>query len=162
MKGLEELLECRSLEEVMIEVHSGSDREEESLVDKILNEEVTEVATLLSKQLLGPIVVLRGCAWDRYRKVCTTKVVQGQWRRDKESEGDWLGNLALGRNRIDKNERRGKERRVDGITTVKTSCNLILRAWSSRGKFAPRDLHSFCEDEAVCAQKQLEEGLPSS
>ena len=86
-KGLEELLECRSLEEVMIEVRSGSDREEESLVDKIIDEEVAEVATLLSKQLLGPIVVLRGCAWDRYGKVCTTKVVQGQWRREKESEG---------------------------------------------------------------------------
>ena len=46
-RSLEVFLDCRSLEEVMIEV--GSDGKEESLVDEIIDEEVAEVAALLSE-----------------------------------------------------------------------------------------------------------------
>lgn len=112
-KGLEELLECRSLEGVMIEVRSGFDREEESLVNKIIDEEVAKVATLLSKQLSGPIVVLRGCAWDRYGKVCTTKLVQGQWRREKESEGGLVRDFSA-RTEQDRQERAKREGEAGG------------------------------------------------
>ena len=44
-RSLEAFLDCRSLEEVMIEVRS--DRKEESLVGEVIDDEVAEVATLL-------------------------------------------------------------------------------------------------------------------
>ena len=110
-KSLEALLDCRSLKEVMIEVRS--DREEESLVDEIIDEEIAEVATLLSEQLSGPVVVLRGCAWDRDGKVCTTKVVQGQWGRDKEAEGRLVRDFSA-RTEQDRQERAKREGEAGG------------------------------------------------
>ena len=106
----------RSLEEhlnweVMIEVRS--DRDEESLVDEIIEGEVAEVATLLSRQLSGPIVVLRGCAWDRYGRVCATKVVQGQWARSSEAEQRLVQTFSA-RTEEDRQERAKREAEAGG------------------------------------------------